>query len=500
MLAYRITVILAFLLNVFSSYAAYDFNSNCKKAYNEIINLRFSQGKTLLADERKNNPSNLIPCYLENYIDFLSLIISEDKQKFDLLKNNQDIRINQLEKGDKNSPYYSYCLAEVYMQWAFVRLKFEDYTNAAYEINKAYNLLTKNAKDFPDFMPNYKGLGILHAIIGTIPDNYKWIFNIIHIEGSVEQGISELNKLLNLSLKNKEYEYLKTETIFILTYVQANLQKDKEGLSGLKEITEKMTVQEKDNPMIIYCRAYINMKLQNNDNAINILMSYKTKEGVFPFYYLYYLTGKAKLNKMDPDADVYLLKYITNFKGQNYIKAAYQKLAWFYLLKGDKNKYDLYVSKVLNSGKASIDEDKQAVLEVKGKAPNIYLLKARLLCDGGYYHEAIKALVEKKPSEIFTEAREYLEFTYRFARIYHEMGQTNEAISYYKMTLKNGENFTYYFAANSALHLGYIYENLKDFKTAGYYFNKCLSMKNEEYKNSIEQKAKAGLNRIKNKQ
>jgi tetratricopeptide (TPR) repeat protein len=66
-------------------------------------------------------------------------------------------------------------------------------------------------------------------------------------------------------------------------------------------------------------------------------------------------------------------------------------------------------------------------------------------------------------------------------------------------TIKNGSESEYYYAANSALQLGLIYEKRKDYKKARIYYEKARSMENEEYKNSIDQKAKAGLSRIEDK-
>ena len=69
-------------------------------------------------------------------------------------------------------------------------------------------------------------------------------------------------------------------------------------------------------------------------------------------------------------------------------------------------------------------------------------------------------------------------------------------MEYYEQTLKNGSTSRYYFAANSALLLGMIYEERKDFPKAKSYFEKCLSLDNHEYQNSLDQKAQAGLDRI----
>ncbi|MBX7204045.1 MAG: hypothetical protein K1X81_01345 [Bacteroidia bacterium] len=50
--------------------------------------------------------------------------------------------------------------------------------------------------------------------------------------------------------------------------------------------------------------------------------------------------------------------------------------------------------------------------------------------------------------------------------------------------------------ANSCLRLGYIYEQQNDYPKAVYYYKKCMSYTNHEYKNSLAQKAKTGLKRI----
>ena len=50
----------------------------------------------------------------------------------------------------------------------------------------------------------------------------------------------------------------------------------------------------------------------------------------------------------------------------------------------------------------------------------------------------------------------------------------------------------------SVLQIGLIYEQANDVKKAEESFNKCLSMSNFDYERGIHQKAKAGLDRIKN--
>ncbi|MBK9479261.1 MAG: hypothetical protein IPN99_10560 [Bacteroidetes bacterium] len=95
----------------------FEFTANCRSAQEAILHFKFSSAKTLLLKERKANPNNLIPFYLDNYIDFLSIIISEEKSRFELVKANKDIRLELIEKGNKKSPYYLLTLAEINLQW-----------------------------------------------------------------------------------------------------------------------------------------------------------------------------------------------------------------------------------------------------------------------------------------------------------------------------------------------------------------------------------------------
>jgi hypothetical protein len=495
--------LLIILLLTFShsyfSFASFDFNENCKNAYGKIISLRFNEGQALLKTEKITNPSNLIPYYLENYIDFLKIIISEEQTLFDSLKPNKDIRISKIEKSEDKSPYLNYCLAEINLQWAFARMKFKEYIKAAGEINNAYKLLKKNEEKYPDFIANLKGLGLLHALIGTIPDDYKWVTKLIGVTGTISQGVNELSSVLATAFKNPEYEYLKTESVFFLTFIQLNLQSNKDEAIKLSKYLENPNFETlaKTNPLLIYAGASIALHTGSNDKAIEILLSRPTGKEYYPFYYLDYLTGVAKLNRLDYDSYKYLYSFLLNFKGQNYIKAAYQKIAWYYLINNNINKYNEKMSYALTQGNSFVDEDRQAQNDAKSSiVPNIKLLEARLLFDGGYYQKALDLLIDKNPSDFCVSTKDYLEYTYRLGRIYDEWGFDTKAVPFYELTIKNGSAFTFYFAANSALHLGLIYENLGNKEKAIYYYQLCSGMKNTEYKTSINQKAKAGLNRL----
>ena len=498
---FRTFILFALLLifsNGFGQYI-YDFNPNCVKAYTAIINLKFEAGKKLLEQEKITQPDNNIPYLLENYIYFLTVFIAEEEKdfnKYDKLKNNI---IDRLKDGDQNSPYYRYCLAQVNLQWSVARAKFKEYTTATLEINKAYRLLVENNKQFPEFLPNLINLGMMHTLIGTVPDNYNWVKKLVGVEGTIDQGVNEILQVLNAAVTQKEYSHYKAECLFYLSFIQINLTTNRQKALDYIKLIENDSAGLK-NPLAIYSISRIYSDNGMNDKAIELLLSRPMGDEYFPFYFLDYLTGIAKLNRLDSDSYKYLFKYVINFKGINYIKDSYQKIAWYYLVNENIDKYHEYIAKVDQYGSSVVDADIQAEREATNNiVPNVYLLKARLLFDGGYYEKALAAITSSKTTGFLKNSKDSLEFSYRIGRIYHEWGKTETAIPFYLKTVEDGSKSTYYFAANAALQLGIIYEKKENFIKAAEYYELAQSMENKEYKNSINQKAKAGLNRIKGK-
>ena len=96
--------LLLFLLVITkSSFAYFDFTVNCRKAHQLIMNLQLTEAQQLIDDEKRGNPSNIIPYYLESYKDFFSIIISQDKPTFDRLLDKRAKLIERIENDDKAS-------------------------------------------------------------------------------------------------------------------------------------------------------------------------------------------------------------------------------------------------------------------------------------------------------------------------------------------------------------------------------------------------------------
>jgi len=490
----------ALFFSPFFLFAQFDFNSNCREAYRSILSFHFTEAGKLLNAEKTAHPSNLIPIYLENYIDFFTVFIGEEPSAFEKFRKAQEMRSDILKKGNRESPYYRYCLGNMRIQFAICRMKFGEYKSAALDISRAYGDLKENAQLHPDFLLQNSGLGLIHVLAGIIPDNYSWVLKILGLEGDVQKGLDEIALMAGYAGSNETYQLFRIESLFYLAFLDATLGKDaKNALRILQKfVDQKTTFPGPTNPLLIFVRASILAKAGKTDEAILNLKQYHPEGEEFPFCYLDYLTGLNKLNRLDPDADLYFIRFLKNFRGRNYIKSCYQKLAWTFLIKGNIPKYEEYIGKALTRGALFVDNDMQASREAKSKEqPNVILLKARLLSDGGYTDRAIHLLLDQSVKNVVKTPKDLLEYNYRLGRIYQQSGNHPDALKYFGITMRDGASQSWYFAENAALQSGIIYEQNKDYRNAARCYRLCLSMKNTEYKNSLDQKARLGLKRIK---
>ena len=470
----------------------FEYTDLARQAYDNALSLKFDESRRLITNLKSSDPKNLITYHIENYIDFLTVYIAEDEEVFRNFKKDKQHRINKVKTGDQTSPYYLYIQATIRLQIGLVRLKYGEYLPAFQEISRAHKLLKKNQSLYPNFMPNLKDLGILHAIIGTIPSNYQWgIKFFTGLEGTIQQGKQELNQVLTYS---KKHDFLFEDETHIL-YGLLMLMIENSPERSWKYLESTALVPE-NNPLHCYVLAHVAMRSGRNDQAIKLLTNRPRGKMFYSFHNLDYMLGLAKTRRLDQDATYYLKRYVDNFKGKFHIKAAYQKLAWLALIEDDLVGYYKYTEACLQHGNALSGEDKIAEKESKDSfKPDPILTKARLLFDGGYYEKAYREICTRKETD-FINKRYQLELSYRKGRILHGMKKTNEAIKLYRQTIQQGQKEPYYYACNAALQIGLIYETRKDYALAEQYFEKCLDINPSEYKSSLHQKAKAGLARI----
>lgn len=456
-----------------------------------MVSLRIKEANQLLQAELQEHPQNLIPVMIANYEDCLTLVFNGDANEYKRRKANLDKRLNLIDKGDQNSPWYRYAKGTLYFQWAMVRLRFDEYFNGGTEFRKSYLQLKENKKRFPQFKYNQILLGLEEAMVGTVPDKYKWIANMLGMAGDVKKGTGQIVNFLNT--RDASTSFLREEAILYYAYLKFYLLSEQQAVWKYLNDSD---LDFKGNHLF----AFMKGKFALDDNKAQLAeqtLSNRIKSGAYLEVPLFnYFQGVAALLKADEDCLSYFQKFLSRYRGRMFVKDAYQKMSFYAIISGNEDIAATYKARILTAGNAQIDADKQAQRYAQGNAtPDATLLRARLLSDGGYFDSALRLLQGKKISD-FTNEGDRLEYTYRLARIYALTGKAEMAIAQYEATIKAGSARPEHFAARSALELGHLYERQGLKAKAIDSYKRCIAMKGHDFESSLEQKAKAGVNRL----
>lgn len=466
----------------------FDYNSNCREAYVQFMALRSDIGHKLVIKDAKINPGNLMHEYLKDYDDCLLLLFNGDDQDYRRLKSNLGKRIDLLDKGDRNSPWYRLCKSGVYLHWAFVSIRFGDNLKAAGLFRKSFALIKDNRELFPEFEYNDVFYGLEEAALGAIPNDYKWIASIFGLKGDVKKGIAKLDRFVST---HKDNDLLFQEAYLYRAYLRFYLMSDKEG------VWQEVKNKNAGSSLLLHFLK-INLALNNRhaDHALEVLRYASKLPQYDHFPIMEYELAQAQFLKLDTGCITSFKRFLNKYKGELFVKDAYKKIALSYFLTNDMRAAQKYRLDIKSVGTTIVDADKQAMRFAKDHNwPNKQLFKASLLVDGGYYGQAL-ALLQRYNKEGVDGIANKLEYNFWMGRVLDELGDKDEAIRYYRQSIKIGRNRQERFAARSALQIGFIYEEQGKTASAILMYKQVLSMDDHDYKNSIDQQAKAGINRL----
>lgn len=492
-----------FLLGVFWGLAAatafsqtyrFDFTEGCGAAYDKIMSFQLDEGATMLQQELAQDPYNLIPVYLENYEDFVVLMFNGDSREYDKRKKNLDTRISKISKnGSNKSPWFNFSKANIYLQWATIKIRFGDYVSAANDFRKSYSLIRQNAEKFPDFKYNNIVYGLEEAIMGSVPDKHKWMVSVLGMKGDVTKGTTKVVNFLNV--RDESTKYLRAEAILYYCYLKFTLLSDKEATWTY---LQRSALDYKNNLLFAFLKSNIALSMNKAADAESVLKHVNRSSKYLEVPLLDYYLGVAYFYNNNAACITQFEKFLDNYSGRLFVKDAYQKMSIYSFVNDDHTGYENYKSRILEYGNTLIESDKQAERFAKSNASlHKELLLARMYSDGGYAPKSLMVLNGISAAALEEKAHE-LEYYYRYAKVYMLQHKTNSAIPYYKKTIELGANREEHYAARSCLELGEIYEDRGQKTTAKSYYQKCLNMQNHDYKSALDQKAKAAINRLSN--
>jgi len=470
----RLFLCAAFFITAFAAHAQYYSSKPLNQAYDHLLNYRIDSCQAVLQNSTKN-PYNY---YLQLLSTSVNLVIADDETLFKSLKNEEAEFLSAVESEKFSKAEKGFLKAEARLQWGLIKLKYGEEFSAFWNIKQAFSLAKATNQEFPGYLPNYKTLGLLHAMLGLVPEKYNWVLSLFGMQGDLGQGLQELQKVVQYE---KDFSL---EAQITLAMIQGYLLGDQE-----KSVAEMQLVYNLRKSILTnYLYSLSLMKNSGSARAMEVISS---TDGKNQFAYFYYLTGEILLQheRYAEAINAYeSFKKTTN--GQSLLKDATYKTALCYYLTGDKTSFSKTWSKIQGTGVAKNEADKYAQSEVllnELSYPDLY--KLRFATDGGFFGLA-KSILSGMDQSNFS-SKDLCEYHYRAGRLYHKTNQLVSAKDSYTKAIHGQGTNNWYFAPNALLQLAVIFIDEQMFDDAKTALKQLDGYKGYPYESSIRQQAKS---------
>ncbi len=483
-------VLSLFLFLLKEGKAQYEFTTLGKNAYRDVLRLK-TQSKAVKAFLAEAQPSeNAFDIYVQNYLDIIALLSVDNPIQYHSLRERESIRLAQLKKigqSSESSPNHRFIQAGIKLQWAVVKLKYEDNFAAFWAFKKGYQLLEKNEEEYPDFLPHKQWLGIMKVMFSQVPSRYQWLLDLMGMQGDKSTGLAYLEIL---SEGESVFSYEATMyRAFLQLFV---LKQEEQAYQTFTSFFRK----DASNLLALFALTQTALKLGENREVLPLLTSLEITAEYGNLSIFHHLKGQLYLQAGHYNACIQsLYQFLKEFEGENYRKDCHFRMAmaFCFLNQSDSSRYHL--AQINEVGSAKISLDKYAMSFVS-KKPLFHkqLTQARFYTDGGYFGKALQCLENIRLETL--NAEDKIEYYYRKGRIFQLSETWDEAIAQYENVLRHSAyNTTTYYPANTALQLGIIYaEQKNDNVQVGLYLQEVFKYKGDyPYRAEIRDKASQWL-------
>lgn len=469
----------------------YDNNENIRRAHQDIYALKTQSAEKLLQAEEKINPNNAYITYSRFYSDVIDLIISNSPIKYKKITPKLEEYVRRLEEMPSNAPDYKMLLGESKVYSGMLKVKFGSKLSGMFECLKGIKLLESNKKEFPGFEPNSKLLGMVHISVAFMPKALQWGIKILGIKGDAVAGLKELSDYSKFAEGKPGME----EEAFLLTMGAFKVM-------GQDEMTMKLIKNRmngfKDLAVLNYLAATICLESNEGELAIALLSNIIPEKLETPFPYFFYLSGKAKLFRLDDDALVPMNRFLETADGPDFQKATLYNLACFAVANGKTDDYLNDIKLIKQKGRDLFDRDLEASYESKKTViPNYYLMRAGLLIRGGYSQKAESELLKVHYINTLT-IDEQVWFYFLSGEYNRLINNQIEAEGNYLKAINTGNGKGLDNVQEAIVRVGLMKEKSGFKREAEKYFKQCLQFKdnNGPYSDLFNNRAKSGLIRL----
>lgn len=393
------------------------------------------------------------------------------------------------------SPWRTHFRAESELYRALIHAKKTEYTRAALALRQAYNHFERNVEDHPQFFESTWGMGLCHTAVGIVPKKFRWMLRLMGFDGSVQQGLREMER----SAERSTYYREEASIVFALTDLIVNEAKEG-GMAYVVALQER----HPQSPLVNYIKGFVLLherRAAEAEAALRRAARLLDRPGVYPMPYVdYYLADALFRQNAFDDAARHFERYVSTFPGEALLAQANLHLGLAREMAGDRagaiEAYERIRTREDYDSDTEAQREAQERLEAPLAGRDRTLLLGRNAFDGGRYREAIRILQpvlgdQGAPSVMRAEA------AYRSGRAFHALGEWRDALRHYQFAVSNPGDDLAKWGPWAQYYIGEVHEAQGDEAAAREAYRDALAYDEPfAYHKALEQRAKAALGRL----
>lgn len=459
---------------------------------NAIWNLDGSALALQLAQE----PSPLQRAFYRHNFGFIQTLAGQSPALYERFYVLSDSVADVLSAQPEDAFVLAYRM-ELYFERAIAKLLQQRNFSAVWDLREAYKLSQRLAQKYPKQHLHGKVLGIFQVAISSLPDNYRWLANLLGYRAELTAGLK------NIADACKQTPLLQQEAFAAQYFVlKLGLNDPEQAGAWLDSLHRNNTPSR----VLNYLHAISLVDRKRNAEAIPALKSIASDAELqagasFP-YPVYALARSYLYAGQHAEAIQAFRRFLTLCRGSILVRDAAARMAHCHYLVGDVPQARQALKLVGELPDSGFDEDVFATryakqhLTLVPTASELQLLRARYAFDGGYYTQALALLQQMSAANI--DPASETEYAYRTARIYQQIGRPDSARTWYLQCIRTSPQGKLWMKVHARYYLGQLAEQQQDVAAARLWYRQVLDFPSYDYRLGMEQKTRSALQRLDN--
>jgi len=428
---------------------------------------------------------------------FLRAAIEQSTASFAELETQSSWAIALIEQREQ-TPYSEAFIAELHTEQALANGLQRASLATVSSLRKALKHLKRSQKNHPANPLAGRVMGLGQLGISSIPANYQWVVDVLGLSGDYHLGKSLVRRSAQQGV------FLAGESRLLLYFVAQTLEDD--ALAAYFQL-DTLLQQYPEAILPRYFFATNALARGETPAAIAMLESVLRQEPnnqCARMPQVHHLYGKALLfsGRYLQAANQFTV-YIKLKDSGLHLEDAKLKRAMALALTGQRVTAIQLLKELLDETREHFDEDAYAVSEARYYVANgfdsteLALQRARFAYDGGFWDRCHTQLDELSVRLRWLTPEQRCHLYYRYGRLFQAQGKPVKAKSYFKLCAKQKVERHKWMQAYAHYYTGQLFEAETDWHAARYHYREALGYQDIPYQNSLEQRAKAGLARLK---